>query len=390
MNDFDYSKFIEFLKEGLHLNDENTLNDMETLIEFYEGYPPEELEEEIDSDYAKEEIERIAKDTLVTLLPKLKKQEQTWLTVENGKFILFKGSKAQNKKQLPKSIEDELIDDELKLVKKHYDELTKVDRESILDIYDHKYMSLGTVEERYELLDKLFNSYKNRDEKDYNYLKLMKRLALIIEENKGKALDWEAYKYHEDAAKFHRQKYDHDESANEFKKAADIISEIEREQRDVYATLKNKHLRLVRSMRIQYELFGDEKNASEAFIKECEINRLILGKSKKSWIHIISDNCQNPFKVAMTALCLVAISTIIFSLTGIEGSGFQSLLEGNKAWYLVIWDSFYFSIVTLTTLGYGDFSPGNGLSRLVANIISILGLILSSLFLVTLVRKYGR
>lgn len=335
----------------------------------------EELEEDVDSDYAKEEIERIANEEIITLLPKLRQNEKAWLTVENGKFKLLASTDDEQKS---KTLNQELTDEELLLSDKHYDTLDKNDRESLLNLYDHKYLVYGTIEEKFELLETLFNSYKYLDEKDHSYLTFIEKITVLVRENKDKDFYKSSYKYHEDAAL-------------QFKQAAEIVASLLETDTEQVEDLKCISLKLVRAMRIQYEACGDEENASKAFIEENRLNRLMLGKSEKSWIHLISDNCQNPIKVAKSALWLVIFSTVLFSLAGIEtDSKVQSLLYGNKDWYIVIWDSFYFSIVTFTTLGYGDFSPGEGLSRLIANMVSILGLLLSSLFLVTLVRKYGR
>ncbi|WP_434339572.1 potassium channel family protein [Motilimonas cestriensis] len=388
MGNLDYEQFISFLKQELESNDDKMLNDIETLVEFFEEYPPEELEDDVDSDYAKEEIERIANEEIITLLPKLKQNEKTWLTVENGKLKLLP---CMDDEENSKTLNQELTDDELLLSEKHYDTLDKNDRESLLTLYDHKYLVYGTIEEKFELLEKLFNSYKYLDEKDHNYLTFIEKISVLVRDNKDKDFYKSSYKYHEDAAKYYRKKYDHEESALQFKQAAEIVASLLEAETENVEDFKCISLKLVRAMRIQYEACGDEENASKAFIEENRLNRLMLGKSEKSWIHIISDNCQNPIKVAMSACWLVIFSTVIFSLTGIEtGSEAQSLLYGNKDWYIILWDSFYFSIVTFTTLGYGDFSPGEGLSRLIANMVSIFGLLLSSLFLVTLVRKYGR
>ena len=50
----------------------------------------------------------------------------------------------------------------------------------------------------------------------------------------------------------------------------------------------------------------------------------------------------------------------------------------------------YFSFVTFTTLGFGDFSPTVGAARALASIQALLGLFLSSLFIATFLRKFSR
>ena len=52
------------------------------------------------------------------------------------------------------------------------------------------------------------------------------------------------------------------------------------------------------------------------------------------------------------------------------------------------WLSLYFSIVTFTTLGYGDYRP-RGIYRIVADITALLGAFMMALFVVVFVRQYA-
>ena len=49
----------------------------------------------------------------------------------------------------------------------------------------------------------------------------------------------------------------------------------------------------------------------------------------------------------------------------------------------------YFSVVTFTTLGYGDFQPAVGLSRFVVSLEAIIGAITMALFVYTFARRTG-
>lgn len=49
-------------------------------------------------------------------------------------------------------------------------------------------------------------------------------------------------------------------------------------------------------------------------------------------------------------------------------------------------DSFYWSFVTATTVGYGDFRPTKRRSRIVAIVIAILGLVLTGIVIAIAVR----
>jgi voltage-gated potassium channel Kch len=75
----------------------------------------------------------------------------------------------------------------------------------------------------------------------------------------------------------------------------------------------------------------------------------------------------------MTAL-LILIGTI-----------FYDLVEG---WDLV--DSFYFSVVTLTTVGYGDFSPDTTAGKLFTTIYIFSGLSIITAFASNIAKKHAQ
>ena len=52
-------------------------------------------------------------------------------------------------------------------------------------------------------------------------------------------------------------------------------------------------------------------------------------------------------------------------------------------------DCLYFSVVTFTTLGYGDFQPAVGFSRIFVSLESIIGAFTIALFVYTFARRTG-
>ncbi|MDC7127370.1 MAG: potassium channel family protein, partial [Spirochaetales bacterium] len=50
-------------------------------------------------------------------------------------------------------------------------------------------------------------------------------------------------------------------------------------------------------------------------------------------------------------------------------------------------ENFYFSLITFTTIGYGDIKPVGWLIQAIAGIEGLLGALLMSLFLVTAAKK---
>ena len=66
------------------------------------------------------------------------------------------------------------------------------------------------------------------------------------------------------------------------------------------------------------------------------------------------------------------------------GTIFYSLVEG---WSIV--DAFYFSTITLTTVGYGDFSPATTAGKLFTTVYIFLGISVIVVFANTLARKHA-
>lgn len=378
LDEQEYQEFVNYLKAELATSDHQELNDFELLIDFYRDYPPDGFDDP-DSEFFKEEIERRARKELEDLKERLKKNEGAWLIVDNGKF---KAGKSEERLDNKSELERKLSQDEANLLNKPFDELENGEREALLTLFDQKVSRLGTNDEKYRVIKTLCDSYKYSKEEGGVYLKALKNAGNIADDL---ALG-EGFKYYETSAKIYRENYDHDASAEQFKLA---IKSAKKTQKSSTVLLT-----LTRSMRIQYELAGDEDNASIAFLSEKKLERKVNGKKQRGLLHCLSDYGQNPGKVVLWAMGLIVICTLLYALLGIVPSGSnaetQSLFEGCLPWYVILWDSLYFSIVTFTTLGYGDFSPGTGVSRLVANLESLLGLFLTSLFLVALVRKYGR
>lgn len=64
--------------------------------------------------------------------------------------------------------------------------------------------------------------------------------------------------------------------------------------------------------------------------------------------------------------------TFVITLTVIMGT-VMYLIEGEENGFTDIPTSIYWAIVTLTTVGYGDISPGTGLGKFFASLVMILG-----------------
>ena len=84
---------------------------------------------------------------------------------------------------------------------------------------------------------------------------------------------------------------------------------------------------------------------------------------------------KKPFSVLGIYLSVILMFSLFYWLFNIP---FNS---GSGITQLHFFDSLYFSVVTITTLGYGDFSPVGGLGKLLTGSEAILGILILGLFL---------
>lgn len=88
---------------------------------------------------------------------------------------------------------------------------------------------------------------------------------------------------------------------------------------------------------------------------------------------------EKPERVVLAGILVMVLWACLYCLLDAAGKGASSF-----GTYL------YFSVVTFTTLGYGDLQPEPGLPRFLAGTEALLGAALMALFVVALTRKYTR
>lgn len=91
---------------------------------------------------------------------------------------------------------------------------------------------------------------------------------------------------------------------------------------------------------------------------------------------------ERPCRAILSAFFIILLSCIIFYTSG-------TLVYRGGNINPSFFDSLYFSVVTFTTLGYGDYQP-IGIYRLVSMVEAFSGLFIMPLFVVALTRKYLR
>ena len=101
---------------------------------------------------------------------------------------------------------------------------------------------------------------------------------------------------------------------------------------------------------------------------------------------------EKPTRIILVSLFIILCFAGVFFFTGLLSDetvivyASQASLSANIDMY---WQSLYFSVVTFTTLGYGDILP-IGISRLFASIEALLGGFILALFVVVFVKKMTR
>jgi uncharacterized protein YjbI with pentapeptide repeats len=157
-----------------------------------------------------------------------------------------------------------------------------------------------------------------------------------------------------------------------------------------------------------YKATLKNENKKESF----PIIKWIQKGNFKKWITSAFSNMiygygEKPWNVIKTAVAIILIFALSFSFIGLgnpeiielkgtaihQNSGkvvdltSKGFLKNNLIRNFP--DSLYFSLITFTTLGYGDFRPLEGIGRILAGSEAFIGAIMMALFVYTFARRTG-
>ncbi len=152
------------------------------------------------------------------------------------------------------------------------------------------------------------------------------------------------------------------------------------EAQEIFLLLKNN-----------FHSIGQYDDESWAFKKEKDMERKsnchIKTVHKWLWscfLNGIFGYGIQPSKVIISAIFIITLFAFLFMNPGISNVvGIEEITSNN------FFDCIYFSTITFTTLGYGDFRPLEGLGRILAGSEAFIGAFMMALFVYTFARRTG-
>ena len=165
--------------------------------------------------------------------------------------------------------------------------------------------------------------------------------------------------------------------------------------------------------RLSYSFYPYRKALEKKVKKErFPIIKWICTKDFNKWIQSLFSNLiygygEEPRNVVITGLVIIFLFALIFSYTGIgspefielkgsiiqevPGNDIEIIFKGSLQNRIIkhFFKSLYFSLITFTTLGYGDLRPLEGCGRIFAGGEAFIGAIMMALFVYTFARRTG-
>ncbi|AKB07078.1 MULTISPECIES: ion channel [Vibrio] len=150
-----------------------------------------------------------------------------------------------------------------------------------------------------------------------------------------------------------------------------------------------------RNIRKQCEMQGLFEEAGRFFKREMrfrryQMPRLSLSRLISKIVDLFCGYGEDPLRVVAFSIVVILSCAVSYYLLGTTIS--NPLYPNAQGWQKEVFEfmnSIYFSVVTFTTLGYGDISP-HGFARFIAAFEAFMGSFTMALFVVVFVKKMTR
>jgi hypothetical protein len=130
----------------------------------------------------------------------------------------------------------------------------------------------------------------------------------------------------------------------------------------------------------------------ELTMRRLQLPRYSVKRMISKMVDIFCGYGEAPLRIIGLSMVIIFVCAIIYAFTGlsyqntVQAVNFDQALDYNLSLFA---SSLYYSVVTFTTLGYGDFTPV-GISRAIAAIEAFTGSFTIALFVVVFVKKMTR
>lgn len=141
-----------------------------------------------------------------------------------------------------------------------------------------------------------------------------------------------------------------------------------------------------------WERVGDKSEENYYFYHQMVANRKLSPWFVQPFYWFAELTCGYGTKwinVLVTWIAIILISALLFSAgNGVTKSSGE--YEEKAGFIKAFPRAFYFSVVTFTTLGYGDYEPKSGKYRVIASLESVLGAFMMALFVLVFAHAFMR
>ncbi|MFC1557330.1 pentapeptide repeat-containing protein [candidate division KSB1 bacterium] len=149
------------------------------------------------------------------------------------------------------------------------------------------------------------------------------------------------------------------------------------------------------SLKTHFDTVGDSKSVGVFFYREMIVQRMQqhLLSPKRFFMKLADVSCGYGEKVGNIlyfSVTVIMLNAVFYSFGGIRGDDTVFRVTTNSGLIDIIriyLKMLYYSTVTFTTLGYGDYVPASMISRFFAGIEAFMGAFLVALFVITVYKN---